>query len=121
LAAVFALVAYFHVMIWPKSSEQQRLRELYGLNLTENELRERFIEPYKAGRSITWSGRALPRGDVFTITITQTDHALQFREGDEYEGVKSGRDVTNEWITGPPGEAARAPQTSRDSTSVRVE
>jgi predicted nucleotide-binding protein len=110
-------MAYFHVMIWPQSTEQRRLRELYAINLSEGELRERIIEPYETGRSITWSGRTLPPGDVSQITITQTDHAVQYRQFGEYEAAKSGRDVTNDWITGAPAEAARAPHPSPNGAS----
>jgi hypothetical protein len=54
-------MAYFHVMIWPRSKEQQRLHELYALNLSEEDLRERIIEPY--GRDVRLrgaDGRFLP-------------------------------------------------------------
>jgi predicted nucleotide-binding protein len=94
-------------MIWPASSEQQLLRELYAFNLSEDQLRERFIDPYDYGRSITWSGRTLPAGDISYLNVSETDAAFGDIAGHlEYEAFTSGRDVTNDWITGPPGAPA---------------
>jgi predicted nucleotide-binding protein len=95
----------FHVMIWPRSSEQQKLHELYALNVEEDELRQRLIEPYEKGLPITWSGRTLPAGDFGTIKITHTEQPQHVPDFEEYEVVKRGRDVTDEWIKGPPGES----------------
>jgi hypothetical protein len=118
------VVPHFHVMIWPRSTEQQKLRELYALNLTEQDLRERIIAPYEDGRSITWSGRTLPPGDVLNVTVTQTDHPLQYRSFEAYEALKSGKDVTNDWINGAPRESVSArdhvPQTLTDPQRVMV-
>lgn len=44
---------YYHAVIWPKSPRQQTQHELYGFNLTADQLRERFIEPYEFGEPIT--------------------------------------------------------------------
>jgi hypothetical protein len=99
-------------MIWPKSPRQQTLRELYAFNLDEDTLRKLFIEPYDVGRPITWSGRSLDGGDVSYLKVSET--AAPFNEDNvrnthnEYEAFTSGRDVTNDWITGPPG-SGKAP------------
>ena len=98
----------FHVMIWPSSSAQQKLGELYALNIDEQELREKIVEPYEQGRALTYAGRTLPAGDFGRITITRTEAPQQLVRHEEYETVKSGIEVTNEWIKGPPGEAAAA-------------
>ncbi len=96
----------FHVMIWPSSTEQQKLGELYAMNITEPQLRERFVEPYELARPITWGGRTLPAGDLGRITITQTESEQVVPPHDEYGVIKSAADVTNDWIKGPPGEKA---------------
>lgn len=98
----------FQVMIWPSSTAQQTLGELYALNIGEQELREKIIEPYEQGRPLTWAGRTLPAGDFGRITITETEAPQQLVRHHEYETVKSGVEVTNDWIKGPPGEVAKA-------------
>ncbi len=100
----------YHVTIWPQSPRQQTLRELYAFNLTEDQLRERFIAPHDEGRSITWAGRTLPAGDLSYLHVGFTEAELdeqtakiQFKE---YELFKSAHDVTNTWITQAPGSVA---------------
>ncbi len=68
---------HYHVMLWPSSTEQQKLGELYAANLTEEELRERFIRPYEAGDSITWGGRTLTGGDVSYMKVAASDDLVQ--------------------------------------------
>jgi predicted nucleotide-binding protein len=110
----------YHVQIWPKSTEQQKLRELYAMNLSEEELRERIVAPYDAGEPITWEGRTLPGGDIATIKIGFTEHERvphprpgSFVSG-EYEVVENSRIVTNDWITGPPGGSQGQPERLSD-------
>lgn len=113
----------YHVCIWPRSDEQQRLGELYAFNLTEEQLRERFVRPYDDGSPITWGGRTLLAGDHLTITISETAEPRQPGSGEfaELELVRSGNDVTNDWITGAPA-ATRTAQDSpvRSSDPERV-
>jgi REase_DpnII-MboI len=105
----------FHVMIWPQSPRQQLLHELYAFNLTEEQLRDRFIAPHDEGRPITWTGRTLPGGDISYLNVGFTDHEVdeqaarkQFKE---YELFKTTRNVTNDWVTKAAGSASttRAP------------
>lgn len=100
----------YHVTIWPQSTSQQLLRELYAFNLTEEQLTERFIAPHDEGRPITWAGRTLPAGDLSYLHVGFTSNQLdeQTAKGrfEEYELFQSATDVTNTWITRSPGSAA---------------
>jgi len=112
----------FHVMIWPSSSRQQPLRELYAFNLDEATLRTRFIEPYERGESITWDGRTLPAGDVSYIRIGQTDvpyrdEVLRARSF-YYEAFKATSDVTNNWIVGAAGSMAADSAPPREALAL---
>lgn len=93
-------------MIWPKTPEEQALHELYGINMSEDDLRDRVAEPYLLGQPITWNGRTLSPYDIGKITITRTEHPISYPRFEEYEAVTSGADVTNQWITAAPGSAA---------------
>jgi hypothetical protein len=109
-------------MIWPQSPRQQTLRELYAFNLTEEQLRERFIEPHDEGRPITWGGRTLPAGDLDYIRVAFTEESLNEewvrRNYQEYEAFTSGVTVTNDWVTRAPGSAAAAPSANSDAPPV---
>src|SRR5215218_7281896 len=97
----------FHVTIWPKSAEQQVLRELYAFNLSEDQLRDRFIGPHDRGDAIVWAGRTLPGGDVSYLKVAYTDYDVD--EADvrgrfsEYDAFKAAKEVTNDWVVRPPG------------------
>jgi len=101
---------YYHAVIWPKSPRQQAQHELYGFNLTADQLWERFIEPYEFGEPITWEGRTLDGGDITYLKISETeqpwpeDVTTGFRRWDAW---KSGRDVTNDFVTVPLGSRTR--------------
>lgn len=112
----------FHVMIWPQSARQQVLGELYAFNLTEDQLRDRFITPHDEGRPITWTGRTLPGGDINYLNVGFSDSELneeaargRFRE---HELFKTTRDVTNEWVTRAPGSALAAQSTAQPAGAI---
>jgi hypothetical protein len=69
----------YHVPIWPRSTAQQVLRELYAFNLSNQQLQERFIDPYDTDRPITWGGRTLPAGDVNYLKVGYSDQDLDER------------------------------------------
>lgn len=109
----------FHVEIWPESTRQQTQRELYAFNLSDEALRQRFIDPYDYGRPITSGGRTLPGGDISYLKVFESDSELDepairhtFRE---YENIRAQREVTDAWITGAPGNKSVQPAVTRDS------
>jgi predicted nucleotide-binding protein len=84
---------------------------LYVLNLDEETLRARFVEPYRMGETITWEGRWVPASEITRVTIYRTDDAInQAGDWPAFNVFASqGANVTNEYIDGPPGSAAPAP------------
>lgn len=102
----------YHVTIWPASTAQQALRELYAWNLSEDQLRERFIAPHDEARPITWAGRTIPGGDISYMHIARSQSEVPAQkaraEFKEYELFKELEDVTNEWVIVAPGSAAPA-------------
>lgn len=97
----------FHVEIWPSSTRQQRQHELYAFNLGVETLRTRFIDPYDYGKPITSGGRTLEAGDVSYLKVFESSSELDEptirRTFKEYENIRAQREVTDDWITGPPG------------------
>jgi hypothetical protein len=112
----------YHVMIWPKSRDQQATGEIYAFNLDEETLRSRFIDPYEHGEPITWQGRTLDGGDVTYLQVSETDSRhnedsirLNFQG---YEAFNAGRDVTNDWVIRPAGSLAEAKSTASQVTDL---
>jgi predicted nucleotide-binding protein len=106
----------FHVVITPKSN---RTHDEVRLDLTFAELEERFLKPYKEGRSLVIGGRTIPVDDIERIKVFVTSaysNALlpQIRRermqsrvvtptSDEWYVAHKGEDVTDKYITEPPG------------------
>ena len=134
----------FHVRLTPK---RDRSHDEVKLDLDKEELERRFLRPYAEGRPIVVGGRTIPADDIGRIRINYTDElaaqllpmvkAERARSGgiapisDDWYIAKRGRDVTDEYIEGPPGyavldsqsastAAANGGLTSRDVVGSRV-
>ena len=127
----------FHVRITPRS---HRSHDETKLDLTSEQLENRFLAPYREGRSIVIGGLTIPPDDIERIRITFTDedsdHLLpivrseqrQERQrsraivlggpSDEWYVAEKGRDVTDELITGPPG-SGETPRSSMPGPIVQ--
>ena len=114
---------YYHVRFTPKSDTSQvEVR----LDLNIEELTERFVLPYRRGLPITINGRSFSAEDVERIRINKTDQDSQYLlevvsqerrrhasqgildfagPSDDERAASKGEDVTDEFITGPPGTA----------------
>jgi predicted nucleotide-binding protein len=106
----------YHVRITPRSD---RSEDEVKLDLTKEQLEERFLRPYREGRPITIGGKTIAPDDIERIHINYTDEnseqllptirAERARSGiiamisDEWYVTDRGRDVTDDLITGPPG------------------
>lgn len=106
----------YHVRITPRSN---RSHDEVRLDLTREQLEERFLVPYREGRPVVIGGRTIPPTDIERIRITQTEEGSEqllpiVREerrsssvitliSDEWYVADRGTDVTDELITGPPG------------------
>lgn len=112
----------FHVRLTPKSS---RTRDEVKLDLDAEELKRRFLQPYAEGRPIVVGGRTVPSDDIGRLRISYTDdtaaqllpriRAKRAASGgiapisDDWYVAAEGRDVTDEYIDGPPGHAITQP------------
>ena len=108
-------MTYYHVRITQKSGGPDPLK----LDFSRQELELRVLEPYREGRPITISGQTTTIDDIERVKITTTDQnsvhhrsiAEQHRNSSdifritpiEWEIIDMGDDVTDEFITGPPG------------------
>lgn len=106
----------FHVRINPKSNPS--LDEV-KLDLTAEQLEQRFLDPYREGKPIVIGGKTIPPDDINRIQISFTpqpsDALLPIvrheREqsnvitfiSDQWYVAERGQDVTDDYITGPPG------------------
>jgi len=97
-------------MIWPTTARAQTLGELYAFNLSEEQLRERFLDPYERAQPITWSGRSLEGGDVTHLRVGKTAERIDERSVrasySEYDAFIATDDVTNDWVFTEPGAKA---------------
>src|SRR5687767_1493978 len=112
---------YYHVRITQKSNQSH---DETKLDLSEEQLRERFIDPYERGESIIINGKTIPPDDLDRIRITASEHdsgqlIAQARARDaassvvviggpsiEWEAADLARDVTDELIRDAPGHRA---------------
>ena len=109
---------YYHVRIWQKKSTSASVE--VRLDLTPEELKKKFLAPYRKGWPITISGTTVSIEDLDRIRITMTGQdSEQLRSLIKQRRSKSrvrparavtsgviaaeGKDVTDEFITGPPG------------------
>ena len=99
---------FYHVKI---ESNNARTDEIHGINFTWEFLKERVLEPYSQGRSITLFGTTLTPNDIRRIRIVETSGEAQKSTIDNpYSNnlyAPGERDVTNGLITGPPGGESR--------------
>jgi predicted nucleotide-binding protein len=106
----------YHVRV---STKSQRSHDEVRLDLTPEELEERFLRPYRQGRPIVIGGRTVPIEDLAKLRINETQESsaallpiieaerrasaiVTFIPNDWYI-ADHGREVTDELITAPPG------------------
>ena len=125
----------YHVRITRKSN---RSHDEVKLDLTKEQLMERFVNPYYQGRAFIVGGMTIPSDDVERIRITLTDQTsneliplvrmeraasnVVVDISDEWYVAERGADVTDQFITAPPGSGRNAnqPEKVRDGRSVFV-
>lgn len=127
----------YHVRITQKSSKWD---DEVKLDLSLEELNQRILDSYHDGRPITIGGKAIATDDIERIVITKTvqDSTVLRSEAEqqkkqsgiitpaisvEWYIADMGEDVTDEFITGPPGEklesASHSIKELRPATNVR--
>jgi hypothetical protein len=110
---------FFHVRIATKSKPS---REEVRLDLSEDELESRFLAPYRNGRPMVINGTTVPLDDFKAIHITRSEQssaelrpieqaeqrtrrAVAMGLPEDWRVAKRGQDVTDQFITEPPGSA----------------
>ena len=115
---ILADAGYYHVRLSSKSSPRDEVR----LDLTLDELTLRFLEPYREGGPIAVGGRTIPMAELTKVRISRTEEpsaelrpmvqAERRRQpiasplSDDWLIAQSGEDVTDRFITEPPGRLA---------------
>ena len=117
---------YYHVRITPKSDQRNNIVKL---DLSKEDLEKRVLYPYRKGEPITFRGRTVTTDEIECIRINKTEQdSVYFRSIEEVEMSNTkplteeemyysepymplteediadkGKDVTDDFITGPPG------------------
>ena len=108
---------YYHVRI---TSESDRDDDIVKLDFSKEELEERVLGPYRKGSPITIQGRTISVDEIERIRINRTEQDSQHLRPSiqaerahsgifvgsqpiEWEIADKGEDVTDDFITGPPG------------------
>lgn len=129
---------YYHVRIIEKSN-----RTHIRLDFTDDELENRILAPYRKGSAIVIGGKSIPVNDIDRIRINQTEIKSENIRPDveqrrsssgmaqmrsvEWEIAAIGTEVTDQFITSPPGTEINAvpaalpePRPAIDSREVFV-
>ena len=120
---------YYHVRITQKSSPSH---DETRLDLSFDELEERFLTPYRMGSTVVIQGKSIPVDDISRLRITKSaqdsnhyrpiveeerrrSNVIAIGISNEWEIARKGEDVTDELIAGPPGSGrATMPVASRE-------
>ena len=125
---------YYHVRITQKSNPAH---DETKLDLTEDQLKERFIGPYEQGQSILINGKIVSPDDLDRILVSQSRESsprliaaerakaaassVAIIGGPSFEwlAAHSAEDVTDEFIQGPPGNRTMIPGTESDQVLMK--
>ena len=121
-------MSYYHVRISSKSNPSQTEVEL---DLSLEELTERFVDPYSRGQPIVIAGRAISSDDIERITLNESGEDATYQNRallkqqrhflmdlDQKSRLPPrilaarGEDVTARFITGPPGHTTKVARPS---------
>ena len=94
----------YHVSMFEFFDERKTRGKPTFLDIQEEELRDRIVQAWDQGAPVTWSGRTADSARA-DIHVFRTDKPLP-AETDGIQLRAASEDVTNEWITGPAGQAA---------------
>lgn len=126
-------MTYYHVRITRKSD--QKFDEV-KLDLSLEELEQRILQPYKRGIPVTIQGSPIPSDDIHRVRIgrtaksssnyygaaksRQSDSMLMLPPSVEWYIANLAEDVTDTYITGPPGHdrAAAAPEPRETQSQI---
>ncbi|RLK60891.1 TIR domain-containing protein [Actinokineospora cianjurensis] len=110
-------MSYFHIRLSVVGSPDDEVK----LDLTPEQLESQFLAPYRAGRTITVNGTSIPGRMIgrLRVSVSETPSKsliqdLRVREASSliasvgghslrWRAASQARDVTDEYIVGPPG------------------
>ena len=105
-----------HIRIQRKADLYRNPGEIV-LNLSEDELKNRFLQPYEAVSTVVANGAVIPIEEIHRVQIKASDVAIPAPcDVDEYHVFKDiPNDVMDEFITKPPGHNV-VPKAAADSS-----
>src|SRR4051794_23718469 len=116
----------FHVRVRP--ALRARVHEMiYAINLDQDELRTRFLDPYELGKPLTSGGRTIASAQIEQVLVFETDGAVSGGGSDGWQQARDvGKDRTDDFIVGAPGGRVvpdgevLAPGIARDPSRVMI-
>lgn len=100
----------YHVYLVPKGAGSSDFRSEFELNLSFESIGKRFLTPYRRGQPMVIKGKTIAKGDLERIRIFESEQEIE-----ALSDVWSQVEVTQEYITGPPGsEMELAPRPNRE-------
>jgi predicted nucleotide-binding protein len=125
---------FYHVRITQKSSKSH---DEVKVDMTEEQLHSRIVEPYEVGASIFINGKTITKDDISRIRISRSNEnsstiiqrikyedrnsSVVFIGGPSYEWQAADRaeDITDEILQGPPG--YKATKLEMSSKTIKIE
>jgi Predicted nucleotide-binding protein containing TIR-like domain len=100
---------------------------VYGINLDDDMLRSRYLQPYGLGSPVTGGGRSVPSHQIDQVLVVETDDQVSATGAAAWNAATSaGTDRTDDFVLGAPGylrdsgTEALGPGVRRDPARVMV-
>ena len=127
-------MAFYHVRITQASAPSY---DETRLDMTFEQLDERFLSPYREGSKVVINGKVIPVSGIDRICITKSDQdsnqlrpiaerkrresgVISFVHSGDWDIANMGEDVTDELITDPPGAAVESVSISNQQVRPSV-
>lgn len=117
---IISMSFFYHIQIHHKHNEDD-----YKVNLSEPQLLTRIVEPYMDGQPIVINGRSIKLDLINRISIYKTKDKQEYDNdpspykrlgaAPEWLAIETGAEVTDEFITGPPGIKRASKEVASDS------
>ena len=102
----------YHVTLVPKGAGTSDFRLEFELNLSFESIERRFLMPYRRGQPMVIKGKTIATEELERIRIFKSEHKAK-----ALSDVWDQEEVTQEFITGPPGsEKEAAPHSNQELT-----
>ena len=102
----------YHIYLVQKGTGRYNSRLEIELNLSFERIERRFLMPYRRGQPMVINGKTIATQDLERIRIFKSKHEIESRDRVLGQG-----EVTQEFITGPPGsEIETAPLPKQELT-----